>query len=828
MADKIGSILYEASIDPKGVQSGAKVIQGELGGLKTGFQGLSSTLATLGIAISGVVVAKAFINFLKESVTSANESNRVLAQTEAVIRSTGGAAQLSAQQISQMAKEIQKTTPISDEAAQTGMNMLLTFTKVGKEVFPEATQAMVDMATAMNGGLTPDAAQLSDTAIRLGKALQDPVQGVTALRRVGVNFNDMQIKMIQTMVDAGDRMKAQKYILAELSKEFGGSATAQAKTFQGQMLQLGNQFDDFKEIVGNSLIPALSYLISSFSGIGAGINVLLVPIRGMATGMILLTATAKELGIALSTIFSAMVSAIKGDFSGAVDKIKSGFANMQKEGNLAAKNITAVWNSENQKQGDGFKALMNSEVDEQSEASKKKAKDLEDETEKFNDEMAKRKKTFEQNLADTIWAHQDKVKSIEKDMSDENADFKTKMSDRVDEFKASMDEMVASHKKKVDEINKSMTDEKTDTAEKNAETLADAKDSIAEEKKAYDKKITDLQTSLDKEVSRGKNASQTKINLIKQEIQETTDAYDEKTTKINADADKEVEKANKTSAKKLADLSASLQEENDTYAADVIKKTEEDAKETLRLKQTHDQRLTDYQTSLDAENKILSDHQAEVDSIKNKARVDDITRLQQQYADENAEATKQHLKRMADIQGEGVAEGLANTGALATGISAGTGNVTNAAKNLASQTKSALSTGGGGSWGDKGRSWISTLIDGISNAANASKSWFSSVGSTISGWISSNIHFSIPHFASGVENFKGGVALVGENGPELVRLPQGADVIPNNVAFGGNRKSEGGKGVNQTISIHIDKMTDMSDIDALGREIGFKASLLPN
>lgn len=38
---------------------------------------------------------------------------------------------------------------------------------------------------------------------------------------------------------------------------------------------------------------------------------------------------------------------------------------------------------------------------------------------------------------------------------------------------------------------------------------------------------------------------------------------------------------------------------------------------------------------------------------------------------------------------------------------------------------------------------------------------------------------SIPQFASGVQNFKGGMALVGERGPELVNLPTGSDVIPN-------------------------------------------------
>jgi hypothetical protein len=37
----------------------------------------------------------------------------------------------------------------------------------------------------------------------------------------------------------------------------------------------------------------------------------------------------------------------------------------------------------------------------------------------------------------------------------------------------------------------------------------------------------------------------------------------------------------------------------------------------------------------------------------------------------------------------------------------------------------------------------------------------------------------IPGYAKGVNNFSGGLAIVGERGPELVNLPKGSDVIPN-------------------------------------------------
>jgi hypothetical protein len=38
---------------------------------------------------------------------------------------------------------------------------------------------------------------------------------------------------------------------------------------------------------------------------------------------------------------------------------------------------------------------------------------------------------------------------------------------------------------------------------------------------------------------------------------------------------------------------------------------------------------------------------------------------------------------------------------------------------------------------------------------------------------------SLPRFATGVKNFGGGYALVGEEGPEIAYLPPGSDVYPN-------------------------------------------------
>ncbi|MFA6006926.1 MAG: hypothetical protein WC764_04365 [Candidatus Paceibacterota bacterium] len=216
-------------------------------------------LKELGMAMAGV--GTAITGALGLAVKAAGEGIKQNAQLEAVLKSTKGAVGLTADEIKRMASELQKTTTVEDEAIQAGQNMLLSFTHIGKEVFPTATAALLDMATAMNDGATPSASQLSSQAIQLGKALNNPVDGISALTRVGVAFTDQQKAQIEAMVKAGDVAGAQKIILAELAVEFGGRSTAAAKTFEGQLLQLKNTWGDIVEEIGMKVIPILQKLV---------------------------------------------------------------------------------------------------------------------------------------------------------------------------------------------------------------------------------------------------------------------------------------------------------------------------------------------------------------------------------------------------------------------------------------------------------------------------------------------------------------------------------------------------------------------------------------
>jgi hypothetical protein len=241
------------SFDPKGLrQANAQ------------FATLQSSIGSLGrnFAAAGAVIAGAGV-LIGRSLRDAADSQRVFAQTEATLKSTGTTANGTAKQIANLAASLQKNTAFNDEAILSGQNLLLTFKGIqnqageGNDIFNQASATMLDFARAMNTGP-------SEAAIKLGKALQDPTRGVTALRKSGVDFTKDQMEMIKSLQESGDLMGAQKIVLAELQSQFGGSAAAYAKTFTGQLESMNNELNDLSEEIGLIVMPAVQGMITEF------------------------------------------------------------------------------------------------------------------------------------------------------------------------------------------------------------------------------------------------------------------------------------------------------------------------------------------------------------------------------------------------------------------------------------------------------------------------------------------------------------------------------------------------------------------------------------
>lgn len=256
MAFEAGSIIARVKADTTDFKRGMGEAKRHAGGLHTGLGKLAGgiKLFARGAAIAGTAVAAFGGLALKEFSASENS----LAQLNAVLKSTGGIAGVTAKQATDLAASLQGVTKFSDEMILDGENLLLTFTKIGKDIFPQATETMLDMSQALGQ-------DLKSSAVQLGKALQDPILGVTALRRVGVNFSKAQRDVIERLVNSGKTMEAQKMILKELQVEFGGSAKAAGQTLSGQLVILKNTFSDLMEIMGGGLARWIMPLIQAFN-----------------------------------------------------------------------------------------------------------------------------------------------------------------------------------------------------------------------------------------------------------------------------------------------------------------------------------------------------------------------------------------------------------------------------------------------------------------------------------------------------------------------------------------------------------------------------------
>ena len=253
----LATLLVTLGLDSKDFSKGLSTAANQakdLGGNIAGFLGK----AALGTAVAGVAgIGATFV----EAIGSASEAQDVFAQTEAVVESTGQAAGLSAKQMGDLASSLSSASGMSkfgDEAVLAGENLLATFTEIKGPIFNDATQAITDMATALKTG--PE-----DQAIALGKALNDPVTGFTKLQKIGVTFTQSQIDAGTAMAKAGNIAGAQRIILGELNKEFGGSAAAAAQTFSGKLATLKDKFGELLETAGTKFLPVLTTVLDTLN-----------------------------------------------------------------------------------------------------------------------------------------------------------------------------------------------------------------------------------------------------------------------------------------------------------------------------------------------------------------------------------------------------------------------------------------------------------------------------------------------------------------------------------------------------------------------------------
>jgi hypothetical protein len=236
---------------------GLRQAQYQLNKVRGNFQNLGRNAAIAGAAVG------AFGAAIAVSARSLARIQAINIQTNTVLKSTGTTANGTAKDIENLAGSLEALTATEAETIQEGANLLLTFKNIqnqagaGNDIFNQTTAAMVYVARAMGTIASGD-------AIRLGKALNDPVKGISALTRVGITFTEQQKAQIKALSDSGDIMGAQKIILAELQSQFGGSGAAFAKSFTGQLQLLQHELGTVGEEATMVVMPALQQMVDGF------------------------------------------------------------------------------------------------------------------------------------------------------------------------------------------------------------------------------------------------------------------------------------------------------------------------------------------------------------------------------------------------------------------------------------------------------------------------------------------------------------------------------------------------------------------------------------
>jgi hypothetical protein len=275
-------ILYKSD------KAGLDAAQGAL-------DGFGKKLGGLAAGIAAAFSIRAISNFAKESVLAAEGVATANARIGQIAKSTalfGSETEAVTDRMIKFAEAQEMRLAVDAEVIKGVQGQLLTFKALGASadevggVFDRTTEAAFNMAAAGFGSA-------EGNAIALGKALENPTKGLSALRRSGTTFTEEQQELIKSLQETGDLAGAQEVILAELESQYGGVAEATANASD----KLGLAFDNIKETAGAALLPVFAELVEGLmpvteaigTELGGTIEALapvLMDIAGMIPGLL--------------------------------------------------------------------------------------------------------------------------------------------------------------------------------------------------------------------------------------------------------------------------------------------------------------------------------------------------------------------------------------------------------------------------------------------------------------------------------------------------------------------------------------------------------------
>ena len=236
----VGDLVANLTADISGFTAPLQKAEGQV----SSFSGM---FAGAGAAIGGALAGVAVVAGITTAVNAFREAEQAGKKLDAVLAATGGAAGVTGEEIRSLADDLQSVTNFEGDATVAAAGVLATFTQIKGDVFKQAIISAQDLSAVMGQ-------DLNSSIVQIGKALNDPIKGVTALQRVGVSFTQTQKDQIKNLQQSGDLVGAQAIILKELQGEFGGAAQAMADP----LTIVYNKFGDIVESIGSLFYPALA------------------------------------------------------------------------------------------------------------------------------------------------------------------------------------------------------------------------------------------------------------------------------------------------------------------------------------------------------------------------------------------------------------------------------------------------------------------------------------------------------------------------------------------------------------------------------------------
>lgn len=239
----------------------AALFHGPLGGVASRFTALSSLLAG-GIGLmSGFTLAAAGLGVaLGKAAMEQEQFNRSSRRMEAVLNATGQAVGLTLEDIREFGRELSGSTLATGSDVEAAAAKLLTFSRISGDLFKDTMKAAQDLAAVGYGTIAANVEQL-------GRALENPIEGLDSLSRSGFRFSQSQREMIRSLVETGRAAEASRLILSEVESVVSGTGGREADGLSGAFHRLRGNVGDFWVALGDrtNAAPAFTSIIDRIS-----------------------------------------------------------------------------------------------------------------------------------------------------------------------------------------------------------------------------------------------------------------------------------------------------------------------------------------------------------------------------------------------------------------------------------------------------------------------------------------------------------------------------------------------------------------------------------